>query len=151
MKQGQLMYKKILWIGALAFSFVLSQTAFADSWSCRKGMEEMVGSLKLDNSQKGKIKPILDQLRSRMKDNGTQMKDLDAQINQQLDSTPMDQATVDSLVDKKTKLIGNMIKAQIMAKNQILAILNTQQRTELNTMMKKMDSKIAAQFKKCHQ
>jgi protein CpxP len=145
------MNKKSLWIAALVFSFALSQIAVADSWSCRKGMEDMVGSLKLDNAQKAKIKPILEQLKSQMKDNGTQMKDVDMQISQQADAANMDEATIDSLIDKKTKLIGNMIKAKIMTKNQIFAILNTQQKTELNTMMKKMDSKMAAQFKNCHQ
>ncbi|MCL9683615.1 Spy/CpxP family protein refolding chaperone [Legionella maioricensis] len=145
------MDKKFLWIVALAFSFILSQTAAADSWGCRKGMEEMVGSLKLDNAQKTKIKPVLEQLKAQMKDNGSQMKDVDIQINQQADSATMDQATIDSLVDKKTKLIGNMIKAKIVAKNQIFAILNTKQKAELNMMMKKIDSQMAAQFKNCHQ
>ena len=145
-----IMYKKFLWVVALAFSFVLSQTAFADSNDCGKGLKEMVGSLKLEDAQKEKIKPILEQLKSNMKDNWSQMKDLDTQIEQQANSATMDQATVDGLVDKKSKLIGNMIKAKIMAKNQIFAVLNETQKTELQKMMKKMEEKMEEKFKSCH-
>lgn len=145
------MNKKILWIVAFAFSLVLSQTAVADSWGCGEGMKKMVESLKLDDAQKAKIKPILEQLKSTMKDNWTQMSGLDTQIKQQVQSANMDQSTVDGLVDQKTKLIGNMIKAKIMAKNQIANILTADQKTQLQGMMNKLEDKIAAKFKSCHE
>lgn len=144
------MYKRFLWVLALAFSFVLSQTTYADSWGCGKGMKEMVESLKLDDAEKVKIKPILDQLRSSMKENSAQMKVLEAQINEQVDSAKMDQATVDGLVDKKAQLIGNMMKAKITAKIQIFTVLNAEQKAELQNMMKKLEEEIKAQFKSCH-
>jgi len=144
------MYKKFLWVFALAFSFVLSQTAFADGWSCGKGLKEMVESLKLDDAQKAKIKPVLEQLKSSMKESWTPMKDLESKIEEQTNSDKMDQGTVDGLVDQKTKLLGNMMKAKIMAKNQILAILTPKQKSELQQMFKKKEEKIEAQFKNCH-
>lgn len=144
------MYKKFLWMIALAFSLVLSQTTFADAWNCGKGLKEMVESLKLDNAQKAKIKPVLDKLKSNLKDNWMPMKDLDAQIEEKTNSATMDEATIDSLVDKKSKLIGNMMKAKIMAKNQIFSILNAAQKIELQQMIKKMEEQIAEQLKSCH-
>jgi protein CpxP len=145
-----IMYKKCLWIVALAFSFILSQSAFADSWGCGKGMHEIVGSLKLDDAQKEKIKPILDQLKSSMKDNGVQMKELDKQLNQQVDAANVDQAKVDDLIDQKSKLIGSMMKAKIKAKIQIMPILNDKQKSEMQAMIKKMEDEISTHFKNCY-
>lgn len=144
------MYKKIMWIVAVAFSFILSQSAFADS-SCGEGLKSMVESLKLDDNQKAKIKPILEQLRTTMKDNWTQMKDLSAQMKQQVNSAQMDESTVNSLVDKKVQLIGTMIKAKLSAKNQIMGILNDQQKSTLQSKMSQAEEKMEAKFKSCHE
>lgn len=62
----------------------------------------------------------------------------------------MDQATVDGLIDKKTKLVGDMMKAKVTAQNQIYSVLNPQQKTELQNKVKKMEDKMAEQFKSCH-
>ncbi|MFC3909158.1 Spy/CpxP family protein refolding chaperone [Legionella dresdenensis] len=145
------MYKKLLGVVVLASSFALSQVTFAHSGSCGEGLKEMISSLKLDNSQREKIKPVLDQLKSTIKDNAAQMQDLNTQIQQQSMSASMDQSTVNGLVDKKTTLIGNMIKAKINAKNQIFNVLNADQRTALQSKMQKMEEKMAAKFKNCHQ
>ena len=144
------MYKKLFWTVALAFAFLLSQNVSADSWGCGKGLKEMVESLKLDDTQKAKIKPVLEQLRTTMKDNGAQMKTLDTQINQQADSEKADQSAVNNLIDKKAQLIGNMMKAKMAAKTQIYTVLNANQKAELNTMVNKMEEDMRAQFKKCH-
>ncbi|KTD31839.1 envelope stress induced periplasmic protein [Legionella moravica] len=145
------MYKKFLWMAALVCSMVLSQSSFSDSWGCGEGLKSMLQSLKLDDEQKAKIKPMLDQQQASMKDFGTQMSVLDAQIEQQINATKFDQSALDELIDKKAKLIGSMIKTKIMTKMQIYSVLSADQKTELQNMMKKLEDKIAAQFKMCHQ
>ena len=145
------MYKTFIGIVAVAFSLVFSPIASADSWGCGKGLKSMVESLKLEDAQKEKIKPILEQLEASKKDSWTQMKDLDKQLHQQFESATMDQDTVDGLVEKKVKLIGDMMKAKIAAKTQILAILNTEQKAELKNMMKKKEEKMAEKFKNCRE
>lgn len=143
------MYKKLLWIAVLAASFVLSQATFADSM-CGKRMSDMIESLKLDATQKDKIKPILDQLKINMKDSKNQMNDLDKQIAQ-LDQAPnIDQAAIDALIDKKALVIGTIMKNKSLAKNQIIAILTPKQKTELQDMMKKEEDKLVSTWKKCH-
>jgi periplasmic protein CpxP/Spy len=144
------MYKKIIQTASFACALVLSPVVLAHSWGCGEGLHKMVESLKLDDSQKAKIKPILDQLKTTVKNDGSQMKDLDQQLNQQVDSANIDLSAVDSLIDKKSKLIGDIMKAKITAKNQIYAVLNPQQKTELQDKMKKMQEKIVAQYKSCH-
>ena len=144
------MYKKLLGIAAVAFSFALSQTSFAHSSFCGEGLSKMVESLKLDDAQKEKIKPILEQLKSTAQTTWPQMKDIRTQLDQQVTSATMDQGTVNGVVDQKTKLIGDMIKAKIAAKNQIYNVLNDQQKTTLQTMMKNAEEKMEAKLKDCH-
>ena len=144
------MYKKIIQTAAFAFTLAVSPVVLAHSGGCGEGFKSMVESLKLDDSQKAKIKPILDQLKTSMKNDADQMKDLSRQINQQAESATMDQSAVDDLIDKKTKLIGDMMKAKITAKNQIISVLNPQQKAELQNKMKKMEAKMEEKFKNCH-
>ncbi len=144
------MYKKIIQTAAFAFTLVLSPVVLAHG-GCGEGLKSMIESLKLDDTQKSKIKPILDQLKTTMKNDADQMMDLSQQINQQAESANMDQSTVDGLIDKKTKLIGDMMKAKVTAKNQIFSVLNPQQKTELQNKTKQMEDKWAEKFKKCHQ
>lgn len=145
------MYKRFLWIVACAFSLVLSQSAFSDSWGCGEGLKTMLQSLKLDDAQKAKIKPIMDQQNATMKDLSTQMNALDTQINEQINAATVDQAALDDLLSKKATLIGSMIKAKIMTKVQIYGVLTPDQKATLQGMMKKLEDKVAAKFKSCHQ
>ena len=144
------MYKKLFCSATLAVTLVLSPTVFANSFGCGEGMKHMLESLKLDDAQKTKIKPIMEQLKSTMKEDGSQMKDLEKQVNQQAESATMDQSAVNDLIDKKSKLIGDMMKAKVSAKNQIYSILNPQQKAQLQDRMKKVEEKIAAKYQSCH-
>ena len=144
------MYKKILWIVTLAASLVLSPILFAHGGMCGERLEKMVASLKIDEAQKQKIQPIMDELKTGMKNTMPQMKELHDQINQQAQSESPDQATMDGLIDKKVKLIGDMMKAKSNARHQIFAILTPEQKTKFNDMMKQAEEKMAEKFKGCH-
>ncbi|MDI1352877.1 MAG: Spy/CpxP family protein refolding chaperone [bacterium] len=134
------MFKKIIWIAAITCSLFMGQTVFAHDG---QGMKQLIGSLNLDAEQKAKIKPILEQLTATMKDNWSQIKDIRMQMNQQIASDTMDKATVDSLIDKKIKLIGDMMKAKASAKHQIFAILTPKQKATFQAMVKKWEAKVA--------
>jgi protein CpxP len=145
------MFKKFLWIIAFVSSLMITQMVFANSSVCRESLNKMVQSMNLDTSQKAKIMPILDQLKSTIKTNASQMDGLESQIEEQVNSTNMDQEKINSLVNQKTKLIGDMMKAKIMAKHQIFSILNAEQKGKFQDMMKKADEKMKAAFKNCHE
>jgi protein CpxP len=142
------MMNKFLWIAAFACSLVLGQNASANV--CREGLAMMVNTLHLDQSQKEKIKPVLEQLKSTMQENRKQMKEVRMELTKQAHSENMDQSTVDGLVDKQTKLIGDNMKARINAKHQIFMSLNPQQRAQIQSRMEKMEEKVSAMYKKCH-
>lgn len=145
------MFKKSLLIATVALTFAVSQSALAHGMGmCGDGMKNMMSSMKMDDAQKAKVMPILDQLKTSMKGNEDQFKDIDMQIRQQMLSDKMDQSTVDGLVDKKTRMIGDMMKAKIAAKNQIFNMLTAEQKITMQAMMKKMEDRMADKFKNCH-
>lgn len=141
------MFKRVIGMLALSCTMVFSQGVFAD---CGEGLKHMLQSFKLDDAQKAKLGPVMDQLKASLKENVPQMVDLDKQIQQMATSDKMDQSAVDSLIDQKTKLIGNLMKAKITAKNQIMGILTDKQKATLKDMMVKAEEKMAAKFKSCH-
>lgn len=144
------MKKSLLWIVAVCFSFTLGQTAFAEDVNCHEGMmKKMMEHFKLDDAQKAKAKPMLEQMKSTMQANRSQMRDLRMQINQQVMSDNMDQATVNGLIDKKTKLMNDMMKARMSVKHQIYTLLNPQQKTAYQAMMKKWHDKMVSKAESC--
>lgn len=142
--------KKILWTVVFAFSLLFNQAALADSWGCGEGLKQMLSTLKLTDDQKAKLKPIMDQLKTGMKTMGPQMADLDKQINAMVNSDNMDAAAMGKLVDQKTQLIGGAMKAKLMAKNQVMAILTPDQKKIIQGKLQALEDKIAAKFKSCH-
>lgn len=143
------MFKKLLWIAAVSCSLMVSG-AYAKSGMCGKRLDSMIESLKLNDEQKAKVQPIMDQLKTTMKSTSGQMQDLSSQLEQQMQAATMDQSAIDGLVDKKTKLIGDMMKAKFAAQGQIFAVLTPEQKTQLQGMMKSQHDKMEAKYKKCH-
>jgi protein CpxP len=145
------MFKKFLWLATLVSSLMMSQMVLADSSMCRESLSQMVQSVNPDAAQKAKIDPILEQLKSTLKANGSQMEALEPQITEQVNAPNIDQEKFNKLVEHQTNLIGDVMKAKIMAKNQIFSILNPEQKGKLQDMIKKSNEKMVAMFKKCHQ
>ena len=143
------MKKNLLWIVAVVFSLALGQSALAKSCHCGKGMKKMVEQLNLSEEQKAKVMPILDKLKSSMQANRGQMKDFHAQLNQLVQSDKMDQSAVDSLIDKKTKMMGDRMKARVDAKHQIYILLNEQQKASYQAMVKKWQDKMDSKAEGC--
>lgn len=149
--KDSIMYKKFLGAATLALTLAVSSTSFAHSEMCGANkLQHMVSSLKLDDAQKQKIQPIMDNLKTTIQQDWQQLHDLNQQIDAQAVSASMDQSTVNDLVDKKTKLIGDMIKAKVNAENQVIGILNAQQKVELQGMMIKAKEKMEKKMQHCH-
>lgn len=140
---------KFLCISALVLS-LLGGKIFAGSCACGGNIQSMLETLKIETAQKERIKPILEKLKSNIKGSSSQMNALDTKIEEQVNSATMDEPKTRALIDEKSKLIGDMIQAKAVAKNQIFAILNPQQKTEFQNMIKTREDKIATEFKSCH-
>lgn len=145
----RIMNSKLLWIIAFACSLFLGQSAFAHKWYCGEKMDEMKKSLHLTSDQEKKIEPIMKQLKTTMKDSATQMKDVSKEVQEQITTNSTDESALDSLVDKKTKIIGAMIKAKIHAKHEIYGLLDDKQKAHYKKMMQEWEQKMADKYKKC--
>ncbi|KTC86525.1 Spy/CpxP family protein refolding chaperone [Legionella brunensis] len=146
---------------ALVLSFIVGQTVFAATASqdvlssstsptmsdkapgcgCGVRMKEMMSSLNLDATQQSKIKAIKDQLKQSQKANWEQMKSIRSQIHELVTADTLDKSKLDSLIDKKKELLGQMMKAKITAKQEIYSVLNTNQKTQFKQMMKQWEEK----------
>lgn len=143
------MTRKFLLIIAFLSALLINKAILADPTVCRESLNKMMQSLNLDETQKSKITPIISELKSKMKTSGSQMDGIEEQLNQQTYSQNMDHSKVDSLVNQKAKLIGDMMKAKTMASNQIYMILNPQQRQQFQSMITQAEQRIAQTFKGC--
>lgn len=144
------MYKTFLSAAIVTSALILSNNVFANHHACWTKLSTMVQSLKLDDAQKAKIDPLMAQLDTTMKSSGDQMRDVSNQLDQLMWVVPMDQSAVDSLVDKKARLIADVMKAKISTQSQVITLLNTDQKAQLQSMEKKMQDKMSKQFKSCH-
>lgn len=144
------MKKHLIWMAAFTFSLFLGQSAFAkDDWQCGDRFQNLVSELNLDQAQKDKMKPIVEEFKKKIKDSAEQMKGLRTQISEQMTSDKMDESTVNGLIDKKAQLIGDMMKAKVSAMNQINSILKPEQKAKLNEKMKKVEAKMSEKWEKC--
>ncbi len=143
------MSKKILWIMTIMSALTFNQLTFAEPAICRAGIDKMVQELNLTDDQKAKAKPVIAQLKSDLQAAGSQMGNIESQISAQATSANMDQDKVNGLIDNKAKLIGDMMKAKVKAKNQIFAILTADQKTKLQSLVTKEDNKMAALYTNC--
>ncbi len=110
----------------------------------------MVESLNLTQEQKTQITPILENMKTTIKENSAQMRDLETQMKTQANSETMDQTAIDGLVDRKTALVGNLMKARFSAQNQISAILTPEQKTKLHSAIQAEEEKMVTTYKACH-
>ena len=143
------MNKRIFWVAALALSLLFGQTAFANSseeksgksCGCGDNMKRLVESLKLDDKQQASLKAIKEQTKESEKANWQQMKDVRLQIDQLVQSDKMDENKLNELINKRAELFAAMIKTKVMAKHQIYTLLNAQQKTQYQQMMKQWEDK----------
>ncbi len=138
--------KRLLWILPVMF-LAFGQSVYADH-ACDK-MKNMVEELNLTDDQKAQITPSMNEFKLKMHENWTQMKDLRMQFNQQVQSDKMDQATVDGLIDKKVKMMSDMMKAKMALKHQIWMILTPEQKTSYQEMVKKWENKMTEKLEDC--
>lgn len=145
-----IMYKKLIGSAVLAFSLAASANVFAACGCPTEGFRKMVDSVNLDATQKEKIKPIMENLRTSMKSNVESLKDINSQLKDQVTAATYNESAVSGLVDKKTQILGTMMKAKMLAKSQVYALLTPEQRTMLQTKMKALREKMEERFQSCH-
>lgn len=144
------MYNKLILTTALLFSAAFSQPIFADevtnknpkhstcsmhaSCGCMKNLTEKLG---LSSEQAAKIKAIKQQEKKEKAKYHQDISTLHHQIKELMSATKLDEAKLDTLLNKKKELSKARVKSQYEARQQIMAVLNTQQKAKYEEMLKK--------------
>lgn len=146
---------------ALVLSFVMGQAAFAvtgtqssssanqsstgssktTACGCGDRMREMMSSLNLNSAQQAKIKAIKDDLRKSQHANREQLRTISGQIRDLVTSDSMDDSKLTDLVNQKKELLAQMLKAKIVAKQQIYSVLTTEQKSQFKQSFKQWAEK----------
>ncbi|MFA5959766.1 MAG: Spy/CpxP family protein refolding chaperone [Tatlockia sp.] len=148
------MHKLFLGLITLVFSLCIGQTSFADTapatpekpCGCGGTIPKMADSLKLDDAQQTRIKAIKEQLLANEETLNKQMDALRGEINQLIEADSLDQSKLETLVNQKKALIGDLTRAKIIAKNQIYITLNAEQKSQYALLIAQWESQPAT----CH-
>ncbi|MDI9819805.1 MULTISPECIES: Spy/CpxP family protein refolding chaperone [unclassified Legionella] len=117
--------------------------------ACPDRMKKMIDGLNMDAAQQAKVKAIKDQLKESQKANWEQMKSIRSQMHDLIQSDTLDDSKLNSLIDQKKELLGQMMKAKVQAKQQIYSLLNDQQKAQFKQMMKQKEENRMMKYKKC--
>lgn len=136
------MSKKLLWLSTIVFVLTVGQPSFAclgDSKYCNSHhrFDNLAQELNLTADQKAKIKAYKEKARSTLKENYVQLRLLRGQISAMIQADKIDEAKLDALVDKVSKIRGSMLKNRIMMQHQMYSLLNEKQKAEFLELKKK--------------
>lgn len=143
------MLKQSLAIVLFLITYLFNPTAFASQWECGENLKALIQTLNLTPVQKEQVEPILVNLSSIVKTKAADLDVIDQKIDKQVYSGTIDDS-ITLEVDNKTQLIGDIIKAKLMAKKQLFALLDDKQKTLLQQKMKQLQDKFTAKYKQCH-
>lgn len=114
-----------------------------------KHMSHLAKRLNLDEKQLQQIKEIKAKARASMKMTREQLKSLRIQINNLIMSKTVDTEQLDRLVNQKLILLSQLIKSQVMTRNQIYNSLTPNQQLQFQEMLKKWRAKKETKLN-CH-
>lgn len=109
-----------------------------ESCGCQH-MKDMMKAFDLDKSQQAKIKTIKEDLSQSQQANREQMRSIRTQIHEFITSGSTDEAKLNGLIDQKKELLGQMIKARIMAKQQMYNVLTDKQKTQFKEKLQQWE------------
>lgn len=146
LREDATMSKKLIWLSALVFAFVLGQPGFAcdksnPHCSMHQRFDKLAQELQLTPEQKAKMKTYKEQARASMKANHAQLKALRGQINTLVKSDKIDEAKLNGLVEQVNKIRGNMLKNRIMMQHELYSILTDKQKAKYQELKQGWEKK----------
>ncbi len=120
----------------------ISQPGFAcigDSKHCNSHhrFDRLAQELSLSADQKAKIKAYKEKAMASLKENYAQLRLLRSQISSMIQSDKIDEAKLDTLIEKINKIRGSMLKSRIMMQHQMFSLLNEKQKAKFLELKKK--------------
>ena len=150
------MSHNIIKTSILVISLLAGSAAFADhdnrSWWCGDRithMTHMAKDLHLDTAQVAQLKLIQEQMRATVRNKYARMQDLRVKIQHEVATENMNPLKLDHLINQKSQLIGDFMRAKAIAQHQVYLMLNPQQKLIYEQTMNKRNAHIADQYVQC--
>lgn len=137
------MIKKHTFLITLFSCLSIYHTAFSSSYECGDSIKEIGSYLELDKNQTSKIDPMLKGLKKITQDRALKIRKLNNEINKQTTSEFMNENNIDVLVDKKAKLISEVIKLKVKTNHKIYILLKRNQKIRYQKLMQNCHDKMA--------
>ena len=132
-------------LSALALSMTLSQApmAYANHMKCFSGapIEKLTKKLNLTAEQKTKIMAIRTQVKSDIQAKRQDMRTVHMQINDLYKTSPLDESKLDGYINQEKETFGAILKIRLMERRDIANLLTDEQKTKLNEMIQKQETK----------
>jgi Spy/CpxP family protein refolding chaperone len=137
------MIKKHRLLIVLASLFFICQVAFSKSYECGDSIKEIGSYLELDKDQLKKIDPILKKLKKIIHDRAIKIRGLNKEINEKIASELMDENNMKRLIDRKSKLITEVIKLKVKTSHKIYIFLRKKQKVKYQKLMEHCHANVA--------
>ncbi len=136
------MSKKLIWLSTIVLVLTLGQSSFAcigDTKHCNPHhrFDKLAQELNLTADQKAKIKAYKEKAKASFKENYGQLRLLRSEINSLVQADKIDEAKLDTLIEKVNKIRASMLKNKIMMQHQMFSLLNDQQKAKFLELKKK--------------
>lgn len=136
------MSKKFIWLSTILLALIIGQPSFAcigDSKHCNSHhrLDMLAQELNLTTEQKAKLKAYKEKARASLKENYGQLRLLRNQINSLVKADKLDEAKLDTLIEKVNKIRGAMLKSKILMQHEMFSLLNDKQKAKFLELKEK--------------
>lgn len=143
------MNKSLFTAFVMAMSLLLGQFAFAGGCMYDHDMKGVLSSLKLDDKQKMGIENMLKQAKVSLKDQWNTLHGLQQQISDMVLSSDMDMTKLNGLIDQRSKVMAEVMRARIDMKHQMFMMLNPEQQKMFKNMMQERHEAFMKKIESC--
>lgn len=127
---------------ALTFALVQSPTALACSDMHKKDwVVKVAEKLHLNSEQKAKVKAYAHKTEMDIAVKRHELQAICKHINETFHSGMMNETKIDEFADKKTRLMGEIIKLKLQERYEIYQTLDAKQKTEMDHIVQQWEEK----------
>ena len=136
------MNTKFIGASLLVLSLTCSPLALAHDKMMSDDKHHNMQYLNLSKDQQMKLETLKLQMMQKMHADKEELRSINMQIKALIQSPSMDNASLDSLIEKKKDILGRMMKEKITIKHQMYNLLTPEQKSKFDARMKEMELKM---------
>lgn len=143
------MNKSLFAAFVMAMSLLMGQFAFAGGCMFNHDMKGVLSSLKLDDKQRMNIEKMVDQTKMSLQGQWVTLHNLDQKISDMVVSSNVDTTKLNSLVDERSKLMSQVMRARVDMKHQVFMMLSPEQQKMFKDIMQQKHEAFMKKVEAC--